>query len=403
MRVGTGVRWMSAYTPPQGDTSTSPRPKKVTIGHLRQLWRTKTPITVLTAYDFPTGRLCEKAGVDITLVGDSLAQVCLGYESTTQLTMDEMIHHCRAVARGSKLPFLVADMPFGSYYSIDEAARNAFRLIREGGVDAVKIEGGKDIIKTVAKLTAIGIPVMGHIGLLPQRHTVFSGYRVQGRLANRAASIVADAFALQSAGVFAIVVEAVPAPLGAYITENLQHVPTIGIGAGKATSGQVLVINDALGVAEWAPKFVRKFGNIGEKAEEGAKAYIQAVRNREFPDNEESYFMAGNEWRKFIHELGGSSTKSTWVDVTSNGEDSSESTASLNDFSLPTLAGFMEEADIVEVDSQESKLEEPISEVSISEEPQPEIPKPEEPKPEEPKPDESKSAESKPVVPPSQQ
>lgn len=195
---------------------------------------------MLTAYDYPTGVACSSnPDLDITLVGDSLAQVCLGYSSTTQLTITEMIHHARAVARGTTHPLLVADMPFGSYHECTSSAiANAIRMIREGHVDALKLEGGTEIVDIVRKLTQIGIPVMAHVGLLPQRHIALSGYKVQGRTTESAKQIVNDALALEDAGAFSVVVEAVPKELGRYITERLT-VPTIGIGAGPWTGGQV--------------------------------------------------------------------------------------------------------------------------------------------------------------------
>ena len=261
----------------------------------------RTPIAMLTAYDFPTARACEAHGVDITLVGDSLAQVCLGYDSTTRLTLDEMIHHCRAVARGSKAPLLVADMPFGTYQvGPEDALRDAVRLVQEGGVEAVKIEGGMEVVETVRRLTAIGIPVMGHIGLLPQRHTFLSGYRVQGKSAEGALQIVDTAIALEDAGAFAMVVEAIPHAVGARITQCLQHAATIGIGAGCETDGQVLVWDDIMGT--WGghkAKFVRRFGDVRGEVEKGVKAYIQAVRDRSFPSAGESYEMGEEELDRF--------------------------------------------------------------------------------------------------------
>ena len=214
--------------------------KKVTIQTLHNLKASKKPIAMLTAYDYPTAVACSSSPlIDVTLVGDSLAQVCLGYTSTTPLTLDEMIHHTRAVSRGTTHPLLIADMPFGTYHSSPEATiNNAVRLIREAQADGIKMEGGKEIVPVVQRLTSIGIPVMAHVGLLPQRVVALSGYRVQGRTAEAAKTVLSDALALQAAGAFAVVVEAVPKELGKYVTEKLS-VPTIGIGAGPWTNGQV--------------------------------------------------------------------------------------------------------------------------------------------------------------------
>ena len=233
-------RWMSVRPPAK--TALGSR-KKVTIETLHELRRSKTPITVLTAYDYPSALACSSSHLtDITLVGDSLAQVCLGYASTTQLTLGEMVHHTRAAARGTTHPLLVVDMPFGSYHtSVDDAVSNAVRLVREGRAEAVKLEGGQEIASVVKRLTEVGIPVMAHVGLLPQRHSAMSGYKVQGKSAEGANKIVTDALALEEAGAFAIVVEAVPRELGRYVTDRLK-VPTIGIGAGPWTSGQVWVL-----------------------------------------------------------------------------------------------------------------------------------------------------------------
>lgn len=260
------------------------------------------PITTLTAYDFPTARHCEQNYVDICLVGDSLAQVCLGYDTTTRLTLEEMIHHCKAVSRGAKTPFLVADMPFGTYLaSPPDAVRNAVRLIQEGGVEAVKLEGGVEIVPTVKVLTSVGIPVMAHVGLLPQRHVSMSGYRIQGKDARSALSILQAAQELQRAGAWGIVLEAIPHVLASHITNSLE-VPTIGIGAGPGCSGQVLVWDDAMGV--WAghqAKFVRKFTDLGTRAAEGVKAYVDAVRERKFPDaKSEGYEMPQEEWEEYL-------------------------------------------------------------------------------------------------------
>ncbi|CAE6509500.1 unnamed protein product [Rhizoctonia solani] len=295
------VRWMSA----RPEVKEAQARKKVTIQKLYALKQKATPITVLTAYDYPSGIRCERADIDMTLVGDSLAQVALGYDATTRLTLDEMLHHIRAVARGSRSPFLVADMPFGTYYaSVEDTVRSAVRMIREGGTEAVKLEGGKELVPTIKALTSVGIPVMAHIGLLPQRHTALSGYRVQGKNVTSAIELVHSAVELQHAGAFAIVLEAIPHSLATHITKRLR-IPTIGIGAGPGCDGQVLVQDDALGV--WSghkAKFVRKFADVGATAAEGVDAYIKAVREGSFPAvATESYEMESGEWEKFAeHE-----------------------------------------------------------------------------------------------------
>ncbi|KAJ7655680.1 ketopantoate hydroxymethyltransferase [Mycena polygramma] len=297
-------RWMSVR-PKEGDGGVQKR-EKVTIQTLQTLRESKVPITMLTAYDYPTAVSCSSnPDIDITLVGDSLAQVCLGYKSTTQLTLDEMIHHASAVSRGTTHPFLIADMPFGTYHgSIDDAVNNAVRIIRESQMEAVKIEGGEEIADLVYRLTSVGIPVMAHIGLLPQRQVSFSGYKVQGRKVASAKATVKAAKVLEQAGAFSMVVEAVPKELGRYITENVT-VPTIGIGAGPWTSGQVLVWDDAMGT--WLghkAKFVRRFANLQEAREAGVQSYARAIKDGSFPDPQrESYTIDKAEWTRFLDEM----------------------------------------------------------------------------------------------------
>lgn len=278
-------------------------PKKITLGYLQSLkGRKDTAITTLTAYDFPTGRQCEMGGVDVCLVGDSLAQVCLGYDSTTRLTMDEIIHHAKAVSRAAKRPFRVADMPFGSYLgSRDATIANAIRFIQEAGMESVKLEGGQEIADTVKALTSVGIPVLAHIGLLPQRHVALSGYKVQGRDAASALRLLDAARALQDAGAWGIVLEAIPHRLAEYITTRLK-IPTIGIGAGPDCDGQVLVWDDAMGV--WSghqARFVRRFAQLSDSAHMGVTSYVGAVKTRSFPDrSEESYEIDDQTWSEFI-------------------------------------------------------------------------------------------------------
>jgi len=308
----------------------STSPKKTTIARIAELRASNIPISVLTAYDFPTARACSAHPVDITLVGDSLAQVCLGYPSTTRLSLDEMLHHCRAVARGTSTPLLVADMPFGTYApGPTDAVRAAVRLVHQGHVEAVKLEGGEEIIPHVSALTQIGIPVMAHIGLLPQRSTALSGYRVQGRTSASAASLVHAAQALERAGAFAIVLEAMPSQLGEYITRTLT-IPTIGIGAGPGTSGQVLVWDDMLGT--WhghKAKFVRHFADVQKEIERGVAAYVHAVKDGSFPSPErEGYAIDPTEWQAFLRTQGEQqSLLSSETDATSHREENADLTS----------------------------------------------------------------------------
>jgi 3-methyl-2-oxobutanoate hydroxymethyltransferase len=232
--------------------------RKLTISTMRRLYETGQPITMMTAHDYPSALAVQKAGIDICLVGDSLAMVALGYDSTTKLTMDEMLHHSRAVSRAIKWPFLVGDMPFGTYESCPEdAVRSAVRMMREGGtLDAVKLEGGVEMKGQIHAITSVGIPVLGHVGLCPQRTASLGGFRVQGKTLERAQGIVRDALAVQDAGAFAVVLEAIPEVVATHITRKLS-IPTIGIGAGPGTSGQVLVQLDMLGMYDrFLPKYV---------------------------------------------------------------------------------------------------------------------------------------------------
>ncbi|KAJ4001839.1 3-methyl-2-oxobutanoate hydroxymethyltransferase PanB [Lentinula boryana] len=310
------ARMMSVYGPSEsGHPSTSLR-KKVTIQALQSMKEKRTPMSMLTAYDYPSALACSSNPlIDITLVGDSLAQVCLGYNSTTELSLSEMIHHARAVARGTTHPFIVADMPFGSYQiSIEDTARNAVKLIQEGRVEGLKLEGGSEIRDTVRKLSGLGIPVMAHVGLLPQRHVAMSGYRVQGKDVDSARKIINDALALEEAGAFSIVLEAIPKELAAYVTQRLR-IPTIGIGAGSQTDGQVsrsylpitlcrwhpqvLVWDDMMGT--WAghkAKFVRRFGDLKTERDSAIQKYAEAVKLRTFPDDSESYTMDKMAWEE---------------------------------------------------------------------------------------------------------
>src|SRR6202140_2068480 len=247
-------------------------------------------IVSLTAYDYPTARLLDESGVDIILVGDSLGMVVLGYESTLPVTLDEMLHHVRAVRRGTQRALLVADMPYGSFHvSIEESVRNAMRLVKEGGAEAVKVEGGERRIELIARLVEAEIPVMGHVGLTPQSFNALGGFQVQGKTEEAGEQLLRDARAVEAAGAFSIVLESIPRELAARITGKL-HIPTIGIGAGPDCDGQVLVINDLLGLSfGHKPKFTRRYADVGEIISRAAAEYCRDVRQGSFPSDEESY------------------------------------------------------------------------------------------------------------------
>ncbi len=254
------------------------------------------PIVMVTAYDHPGALVAEEAGVDMVLVGDSAANNVLGYDSTVPVTVDELLMLTRAVRRGLQTPFLVGDLPFGSYEASDEqAVLTAQRFVKEGGCDAIKLEGGGTSVQRARAIVAAGIPVMGHVGLTPQTATALGGYRAQGRTAERAAGIVEDALDLQEAGCFGVVFEAVPAEVTDLVMGELALV-VIGIGAGPATDGQVLVLHDLLAIHRGhVPKFVRRFADVRSEMRRGVEAYAQAVRTREFPAPEHSYSIAPEE------------------------------------------------------------------------------------------------------------
>jgi 3-methyl-2-oxobutanoate hydroxymethyltransferase len=262
------------------------------------------PIAMLTAHDYPTARALEEAGIDAILVGDSLAMVALGHPDTLSITMTEMLHHARAVSRGAHTPLLVGDMPFMSYQTgLDEAVRNAGRFLQEAGMDGVKLEGGRDFAATVRGIIRAGIPVMGHLGLTPQSVKELGGFRVQGRTAATAKAVLDDALALEDAGCFAIVLEAIPARLGAFVTERLK-IPTIGIGAGPGTSGQVLVTHDLLGFSgDFAPKFAKRYAQLGQTIAAAFAAYRDEVGAHAFPGPDNLYAMPDEEWKEFLASL----------------------------------------------------------------------------------------------------
>lgn len=284
-------------------TTTSQR-KKVTTLTFRQKKERGEPITMLTAYDYPTSLAMDKAGVDAILVGDSLAMVVLGYENTLPVTMDEMLHHSRAVARGAKSSLLVGDMPFMSYQvSIEEAVRNAGRFLQQGGMDAVKLEGGRERADAVRAIVGAGIPVMGHIGLTPQSVNQLGGFRAQGKTASAAKRLLEDAKILEDAGAFSLVLESVPARLAEVISKQIS-IPTIGIGAGAGCDGQVLVTHDLLGLFErFTPKFVKKYANLHEAMQKAFADYIDDVETKRFPAVEHTVEMSDEEWAEFQKEI----------------------------------------------------------------------------------------------------
>jgi 3-methyl-2-oxobutanoate hydroxymethyltransferase len=250
-------------------------------------------ITCLTAYDYPTGRLVDEAGVDVVLVGDSVAMVALGYDSTLPLTLEEALHHTKSVRRGVKRALLVADMPFGTYHGdVNEALKNAVRFVKEAHAEAVKVEGGERRLEVIARLVEAEIPVMGHVGLTPQSVNAMGGYRVQGKTIGAAEQLLRDARAVEAAGAFAIVLEGIPRELAAEITRGVR-IPTIGIGAGPDCDGQILVLHDMVGLTfQAAPKFARRYANVGETIAAAVREYCADVQSGNFPSDAESYHRA---------------------------------------------------------------------------------------------------------------
>jgi 3-methyl-2-oxobutanoate hydroxymethyltransferase len=278
--------------------------KKVTVLSLQQKKESSQPITMLTAYDYASAVLVDKAEIDTILVGDSLGMVMLGYDGTVPVTMEEMLHHCRAVARGAKYALLIGDMPFMSYQTgRSTAVANAGRFLKEAHMEAVKLEGGVEVVDTVQAVVRAGIPVMGHIGLTPQSVSKLGGYRVQGKTAEAAVQLLADAIALQDAGCFSIVLEAVPEAVARSISQKLR-IPTIGIGAGVGCDGQVLVYHDILGMFDrLKPRFVKQYANLGQTIVEALSAYREDVHARAFPASEYTYEMPQEELEAFMGEL----------------------------------------------------------------------------------------------------
>jgi len=277
--------------------------KKMTIVTLQEKKARGEPITMITAYDYPSAMAADQAGLDSILVGDSLGMVVLGYESTVPVTMEEMLHHCRAVRRGAQYAYLIGDMPFLSYQADrTEAVRNAGRLLKEGGMDAIKLEGGREVADTVRAITDAGIAVVGHIGLTPQSVSQLGGYRVQGKTASGAQRLLEDAQALQAAGAAMIVLEKMPDRVAERVSKALR-IPTIGIGAGVGCDGQVLVLHDMLGLFErFTPKFVKRYAELFSQMESALATYRDDVAARRFPDTDHSFPMEDAEWEAWTHD-----------------------------------------------------------------------------------------------------
>jgi 3-methyl-2-oxobutanoate hydroxymethyltransferase len=292
---------MSTISPTQPQPL--PRRKKVTTRIFQQKKQRQDIITMLTAYDYPTALILDQVGIDAILVGDSLGMVVLGYQNTLPVTMDEMLHHCKAVARGAQYALLIGDMPFLSYQiSPAEAVRNAGRFLQEAGMDAVKLEGGRERIDAIRAIVSAGIPVMGHLGLTPQSVHLMGGFRAQGKVAGAARLLVEDALSLESAGCFSVVLESMPARLASLISSRLS-IPTIGIGAGSGCDGQVLVAHDLLGLFDrFTPSFAKQYVHLHAVMETAFTSFIQDVKSRQFPGPEHSVDMPDEEWEALNRE-----------------------------------------------------------------------------------------------------
>ncbi len=278
--------------------------KKITTASLRVKKERGEPITVLTAYDYPTALAMDRAGVDAILVGDSLGMVVLGYETTLPVTMEDMLHHAKAVARGARTAHLIGDMPFMSYQAAtSEAVRNAGRFLQEAGMDAVKLEGGRPVAGAIEAIVAAGIPVMGHLGLTPQSVHQLGGFKAQGKTAEAARRLVEDAHLLEEAGCYALVLEAIPDRLAELISHRLS-IPTIGIGAGAGADGQVLVTHDLLGLFDrFTPKFVKQYANLHAEMARAFGEYLADVRSHSFPGPEHALAMEDGEFRALLEML----------------------------------------------------------------------------------------------------
>ncbi len=275
---------------------------KVTVAAFGKMKKSAEKIAMLTAYDFTMAKILD-ASVDAILVGDSLGMVMLGYPDTTQVTMDDMLHHTKAVSRGVERAMLIADMPFLSYHlGTTQSVKNAGRLIQEGHAQAVKLEGGREIIPEIEAIVRAGIPVMGHLGLTPQSIHSIGGYFVQGKSQEQAKKLIEDAMALEASGVFAIVLECVPMELATIITQKIA-VPTIGIGAGAGCDGQVLVVHDLIGMYQGkVGKFVKQYGQVGSVVETAISEFVKEVKNGAFPEEQHNFYMENNEFKQLIGE-----------------------------------------------------------------------------------------------------
>ena len=285
---------------PQRPAPATPAPGKLPITELPEMKVRHQPIVMVTAYDAPGGRLADQAGADLVLVGDSAAMTVLGHDSTVPATMEEMLILTRAVTRGARRPLVIADMPFGSFQVSDESAvENAIRFVKEAGADAVKLEGAGAMLPRVRAIVDAGVPVMGHLGLTPQTATMLGGYKAQGRSAEKALKLYDDARALEAAGCFSLVLEAVPTPVAARISRDLA-IPTIGIGAGAACDGQVLVWHDILGLYEGrVARFVKRYAEIGDAIRTALTEFAADVRERRFPEEQHTYAMPEDELALF--------------------------------------------------------------------------------------------------------
>ncbi|KAL9099900.1 MAG: hypothetical protein Q9163_004656 [Psora crenata] len=295
----TQIRYSSHS--PLGSPPETPR-MRVTLDTLRSLHKKNEPITMITAHDFPSAHVADHAGMDMILVGDSLAMVALGMQDTSEVLLEEMILHCRSVSRATKSAFTIGDLPMGSYeIAPEQALQSAIRVIKEGRVQGIKLEGGTEMAPSIQRITSVGIPVLGHVGLTPQRQNSLGGFRVQGKTTIGALKVLEDALAVQEAGAFAVVLEAVPAEIASLVTKKLS-IPTIGIGAGNGCSGQVLVQVDMSGnfpPGRFVPKFVKQYGNVWGESMKAIQAYGSEVKSRAYPKPEHTYPIPANELSEF--------------------------------------------------------------------------------------------------------